>query len=323
METDSMFLTRRWLKPLLLMVLLVLTCGGITTGILGMVMSPLNTGNQEYLDRSIKDTTHLMIPVAVAKGAADIIEGSTIDVEAGVVIASAGMSIEAGDTLQPILEYINLAWRMLLLSMIYLVAAKTILTGAIHMAEPVLAISLAAYLLNSLLPRSMPEGHPLRQGVLRIAALFLLVSLLFVLILPLTISGAACLSRHTTDPLRQEVFASFDRTAQAFSFEGLHDKESLKDRATFLKEKFMEIGRHSKDATVDISTSVCKLAVIKLLNGIVFPLASLAFLIWLVRGCLYPALGLNDHSLTARDLKHLSRWLTQRERGMSAENVSH
>jgi len=37
----------------------------------------------------------------------------------------------------------------------------------------------------------------------------------------------------------------------------------------------------------------------------------LAFLIWLVRGCLYPALGLRERSAAASDLQKLTGWLSQ------------
>ena len=62
-------------------------------------------------------------------------------------------------------------------------------------------------------------------------------------------------------------------------------------------------------AVADLAGSVAKLAVVKLLNGVVFPLASLLFLIWLVRSTLYPALGLDHKSLYLRDFAALRAWV--------------
>lgn len=312
MNSKLITAVKTYKKPLVIAVLLMLSAIGAITRFVGWLTGPLTKTNNEYLEASIKDTAHLMIPVGIAKAGADLVEGSTIHVEAGVVFAKAGMSVEAGDTLQPLLDYIDITWRLLLVSMIYLVSVKSILASAIPLAKPLLMISLVAYLLNSLLAMKLAEDHPLRQSLDRMGPLFLLCALLFSIILPLTVSGAAYLSRHTTDPLREELWQSFDKIGAVFSMEKFHESDELNYKAVILKDKIVEIGRFSKDAIGDVASSVCKLAAIKLLNGIVFPLASLIFLIWLVRGCLYPALGLSPQSLSSEDFHKLIAWAGQR-----------
>jgi hypothetical protein len=296
-------------EPLLLAALLLLTATGLATGWAARLTAPLTQRNQAFLDASIKDTFQLMLPVGAAKAAADIVEGSTLNVEAGAVFAKAGMTIEAGDTLQPLLDYIEVAWNLLLLSMIYLVTAKCVVGGASATAGPLLAVSLCAFLLNSLAGLAVSRQHALRQALRRLGALFLLCSLLFLLIIPLTVAGSAYLSRHTTEPMREDVRASFQKIGQVFAMDRFHAADDLKEKAVALKEKLTELGLYAKDAVSDVAVAVCKLAAIKLLNGIVFPLASFAFLIWLVRGCLCPALGLSDRPLAGDDLRQLGEWL--------------
>ena len=298
--------------PLLLTALLLLTFSGAVTGLAAKLTAPFAQRNQLFLDASISDTAHLMIPVGAAKAAADVVEGSTVNIEAGAVFAKAGMTIEAGDTLQPILDYIEIAWNLLLLSMIYLVTVKCVLAGANAIAAPLLMAALSAFFVNSLVALKLDRSHAIRQALQRLGSLFLLCSLLFLLIIPLTVVGSAYLARHTTDPMRADVRATFDSIGKAFSMERFHTATELQDKAVALKDKLVELGLYSNKGVSDVALAVCKLTAVKLLNGIIFPLASFAFLIWLVRGCLCPALGLSDRPLALDDLRKLSGWATRR-----------
>ena len=279
--------------PLILAVLLLGVVAGFLTGTAEKLTAPLVRGNQAYLDASIKDTAYLMLPVGAAKAAADVVEGSTINIEAGAVFAKAGMNVEVGDTLQPLLDYLNIAWRLLLISLIYLVTAKSVLAGTEAIAIPLLVAALTILLANSLASLYLRSEHVVRQVLQRVGSLFLLCALLFLLIIPLTITGTSYLSRHTTDPMREDVRASFDKIGKICSMEKFHAAEELKDKALILKDKTVELGIYAKESLVEVAIAVCKLVAVKLLNGIVFPLASFAFLVWLVRGCLIPVFGLS------------------------------
>lgn len=297
---------KRFQTPFILATLLLLTASGLMTGWTGRLTAPLTQCNLDFLDASIKDTFHLMIPVGAAKAAADIVEGSTLNVEAGAVFAKAGMTIEAGDSLQPLLDYIEVAWNLLLASMVYLVTAKCVVSGAGATAGPLLAFALGVFLLNSLVARFAANQQALRQVLHRLGAIFLLCALLFLLIIPLTVAGSAYLACHTTAPMRESVSASFQKIGKVFSLERFHATDDLKEKAVVLKDKLSELGLYAKDAISDVAFAVCTLAAVKLLNGVVFPLASFGFLIWLVRGCLWPVLGLSERPLAGDDLRRLS-----------------
>lgn len=300
---------RRYRTPALLAGLLLFTVSGWLTDLTGRLRWRLDQGNQVYLDASIRDTAHLMIPVGAAKAAADAIEGSTVNIEAGAVFAKAGMSIEAGDTLQPLLDYIDLAWRLLMLSLVYLVTAKCVLAGTNALAAPFLAVSFTALLAAHLLAFLRGAPPALRHAFQRVGALFLMGALLFLILLPMTVAGTAYLSHHTTDPMHEEVRTAFEQVGSAFSMERFHAADELKDKAVILKEKLSSLGEYARVAVGEVAMAVCKLAAIKLLNGLVFPLASFAFLVWLVRGCLWPAFGLSDRPLSPEDFRRLATWL--------------
>ncbi|HOE60217.1 MAG TPA: hypothetical protein P5125_02050 [Kiritimatiellia bacterium] len=318
-HTLSLLSLRRYAIPALLIGLLLFTVSGWLTGLTGRLRWRLDQGNQIYLDASIRDAARLMIPVGTAKAAADAIEGSTVNIEAGAVFAKAGMSIEAGDTLQPLLDYIDLAWRLLMISLVYLVTAKCVLAGTDALSAPFLVLSFSALLAGHLF--AMIPGIPpvWRQAFRRFGALFLMAALLFLLILPLTVAGTAYLSRHTTDPMREEVRTAFEQIGSAFSMEQFHAADELKDKALILKEKLASLGEYARVSIKEVAMAVCKLVAIKILNGLVFPLASFAFLVWLVRGCLWPAFGLSDRPLSPEDFRRLATWLDRGKPATHAE----
>lgn len=277
-------------------ILLVLAVTGTIHRGVARIGGNLSQQNDQFLDESIKSTVHVMIPVGIAKAAADVIEGSTA-------------VVEWGDIIQPILDYLDVAWRILILSLIVTTATKYTLLGVAPFANAFLVLSLSLFLAFAAIRYITEPGAALRLCIKRIAGLFLLTYLLLVAILPLTIFGTGQLSRTITEPLRAETFQSFDRVGNVFSLESITKQDGFLDKADAIKKKSVEIIRFCGSATASIAGSVAKLAVVKVLEGVVFPIASLAFLIWLVRGTLYPVLGLSDRSLARDDLRQIGNVL--------------
>ena len=118
-----------------------------------------------------------------------------------------------------VLDYIEVAWDLLLASMIYLVTAKCVVTGASATAGPLLIFALGAFLLNSLIACFAANQQVLRQMLHRLGAIFLLCALLFLLIIPLTVAGSAYLTRHTTAPMRESGSTSFQKIGKVFSMD--------------------------------------------------------------------------------------------------------
>ena len=279
--------------------LLVLAVTGLFGKVVDLAGRPISHQNDEYLNKSIESTVHLMIPIGVVKGAADVIEGSSA-------------VVEWGDIVQPILDHLDVAWRVLILSLIVSTAVKFILLGIGALANVFLIFALLAYLSSCLLQMAVTVKAPLVASIKRLAGLFILVYLLLIAILPLSIYGTSKLSAAITEPLRAETFATFQKAGEVFSLETITRQDGFLDKVDAIKKKAVDVIRFSGNATADIAVSVARLAVIKVLDGIVFPLLCLAFLVWLVRGVLYPILGLSEGSLARDDLKHIGELLTQK-----------
>lgn len=275
-----------------MLILLVLASTGVIHKGVTLVSGQLSRENNIFLDNSIKSTAHVMIPVGISKAAADVIEGSST-------------VVEWGDIAQPVLDYLDVAWRILILSLIVTTATKYILLGVAPLANAFLVFSLVFYFILAIIRYMTEPDAAIRVSMKRMAGLFLLTYLLLVAILPLTIFGTGQLSRTITEPLHAETFQSFNRVGEVFSLDQITDEDGFKDKLEAIKKKSIDVMKFCGTATADIAQSVAQLAVIKVLEGIVFPLVCFAFLIWLVRGVLYPALGLSDKSLTCDDFRRI------------------
>lgn len=280
-------------------ILLVLALTGGIQGGVSRINARMSRENDAYLDKSIQSTLHLMVPVGIAKAAADVIEGSTA-------------VVEWGDITQPILDYLDVAWRILILSLIVTTATKHTLLGIAPHANIFLVASLSLYFIFAWVRLIVAPTSAIRVGIKRTAGLLLLVYLLFIAILPLAIFGTGQLSATITEPLEIDTFKSFDHVGQVFSLEAITKQDGFLDKMDAIKKKSVEIIRFCGGATADIASSVAKLAVIKVLDAIVFPLACLGFLIWLVRGSLYPALGLSNSSRSRDDFRQIIETLTDK-----------
>lgn len=282
---------------IILSALLIIACfGGVH--LLNWATRPLAEKNRTYLDASIRDTTQLMVPVGVAKAAADMIEGSTLQFEAGIVVAKGGMTVQAGDLMKPMLDCINIAWKILLTSAVFLISVKCVVSGFPELMQPFCVAFLACYLVEGLLAFLLSTNHLLRYMLRRIGGILFLCWLLIVALLPLTLAGTAYLAERTTAHMQADVDKTFNHIHEVFNMDGFTTASEMSDKANFLKYKLAEISRFAKDELSTVILAICQLVAVKVLSGVFYPLVMLAFLVWLVRGCLYPALGLREHHKT-------------------------
>jgi uncharacterized membrane protein len=303
----------RTYRPVLILTFLLLFVGLGGNQLLTYVTAPLTRQNNAYLDKAIRDTTQLMIPVGLAKAGADMIEGSTIQLEAGIVVTKGNMTVEAGDLMQPILDCIEIAWKVLLTSAVFLISVKCIVSGFPELTQPLCIAFLLCYLINSLLVHVLKRDHLFCSVTRRIGGILLLCWILIVALLPLTLAGTAYLSERTTAHMQKNIDTTFQRVHTVFNMEGFSTASDLSEKATFLKTKMADISRFAREELSTVVMAICQLVAVKVISGVVYPLLMLAFLIWLIRGCLYPTIGLSEHSTAAADLQRLKGWIQEKE----------
>ncbi|MBO7655206.1 MAG: hypothetical protein J6U40_09825 [Kiritimatiellae bacterium] len=266
---------------ILLVVLLIATVLGGTERALDWATTPLRNQNLTFLDDSLRDTAALIIPVGLAKATADVIEGSTISGNA----VFAEVTVQAGDIAQPILDYINIGWKLLLASYTYLLSAKFIVNNCNSLGTPILACALLFLIFNLFFPETgTSEKKPLRLVAL-LGNRILFIAILLMAILPLTVAGTSYLSKKTTQPARVEIQSSFDHIAKTLSMQKVEREKDPTKKIAILKQRISEIEQQSEPLLAEVTSTVCKLTAVKLLNGFAFPIVSLLFLVWLAKGC--------------------------------------
>lgn len=283
-------------------ILIIIILCGLFEPIANMLLSPIITRNNTYIDNSIKDTMHLLVPISVIKATADIIEGSTASFEGGVIFATSGFNIEFGDLFQPILEYINIAWKLLLVNLMFLYSVKFVLSGSVSVATPLLLIYLLSVITSYIISIWVKSDNIIVESIRKVGSIIFISSLILFVVLPLTIFCTSFISNHTTEPLKKDLWKSFDDAGKIFSIDAYYEAKGIKEKTAAILEKIPEIIRYATNSVVEVTINVCKLSVIKLLNGLIFPLLSFLFIIWIVRGILFPVLGLSDKSLAKKDI---------------------
>ncbi len=303
---------RKYSGPAALLLAFVLVATGVGGKAVKGCLAPVNRFNRDYLEDSTAGALELMVPVGLAKGAADIVEGTTLTFEAGVGVA-AGSRVELGDALQPMLECLDLAWNVLILSIVFSTVTKYVLGGGDAVAQILLGVALGGFLLTALLRVWLRNTHALVLCLGRVARMCLLIALVFMLILPLTVYLSGHLSNATVAPLEDELFTSFRHAGEAFSLRGFPESGGVGEKARFLYDKSVHLMKYALESAAEIAGSVAKLIVSKVLSGVVFPLGILGFLVWLVRGAFYPIMGLSQGGLAGSDLLKLAELVNPRK----------
>jgi hypothetical protein len=240
--------------------------------------------NATYLEDITQKAASLLVPIMVAKGSMDVIEGSE-------------MVLEFGDIVQPLLDYLNVAWQVVLVASIVLLSFKYFLEGTIDIGSVFLTVSVAMYLLLALFHSFRSPDNPVAQTVKRMAGMMLLIALLIYFVLPLSVQGAAWLSQHSTANMTVAYEETFDELSKTFALDTVESAEGMKQKAELFKDKADELILYVQDGGLKkVGKSAVYVMVVYILDGIVYPVLMMFFLIWFIRGALYPALGLANET---------------------------
>jgi hypothetical protein len=131
-----------------------------------------------------------------------VVEGSEVGV---------GFSLELGDVVQPVYDYVDIAWKAALAGGSIIVGMQLALKGLGYVGHWILTGVLLASLLQLLITWYRPHWRGLQTGFTEAVRFGTSMALAFYLLLPLSVTGAAVLSHRITRPM---VDASHDQLAQ-------------------------------------------------------------------------------------------------------------
>lgn len=294
-----------------MLALLILVLTPLGEKAYNFTVRPVNSYNTTYLDESQSDSLKVMVPIIAARAITDAVEGSTISIK----MFGTGVDVEIGDLVQPMLDGLNIAWKGSVISLIYSSVAKYLLLGSFDIARPFIVVCLSFWIIFLLVSPLESSITRIVFAVRKIRDFTLLISLTFLLILPLTVFFSGKLSEATTKPLEPSILKIFDKVGEIVDMTDYKDIEEYKEKAQYIFEKSNDLIKWSLwGYAIEVISSSIKWLVIKLLNGILFPLASLVFLIWIVRDILYPTLGLSDAGLGHGDIQRLREFMIERKK---------
>ena len=266
---------------------LINTCGGAV----------LSDANRTYLDESFDRSMKGFLVLSAIKSGLAVLEGSEVGI---------GFNLEVGDIVQSIYDYVDVAWKTALAGGTILLLIQLILQ-TIQLFDHwclflLLLIALSLFSLSWFFPGRKRLNRILKECLLFVSVL----TVALYIILPVSIAGAAFLSKQITRPLVEEAQQGFESLQQDLSPQALNERffpesekeDSLWSRLDFnaklqnSKAAIMEMAEYLEEITEDFAVWTIKIIAGYLFDCIIFPVAFFIAVYILAKNLLAYAIGI-------------------------------
>jgi hypothetical protein len=188
---------RRLLKRCALVIALICILGLSVTGQLDRGLDLcglryLSQANDRYLNAAFQKSLSGFMLLSSIKSGLAVVEGSEVGV---------GFSLQLGDVVQPVYDYVDMAWKAALAGGSILVGMQLALKGLQLVDHWVLAGVLFVVLLQLLTGWWRPHWRRLHNGLAEAIRFGVSMAVALYLLLPLSVTAAAFLSNHITRPM--------------------------------------------------------------------------------------------------------------------------
>lgn len=263
----------------------------------------LSDSNNTYLNDSFDRSMKGFLVLSAIKSGIAVIEGSGIGV---------GFNLEVGDIAQSIYDYVDVAWKtalaggtVLLLIQLMLQTMQLIDHWCLF---ALLLVALSLLLLRWFFPKQERLNRILREALMFVSVL----TTAFYMILPLSIAGAAFLSKQITQPLVTEAQQGFESLQEELTpralnerfFPGSQSDDSLwsyldlRAKLQNSKEAIIKMAQYVKEITEDSAIWTIKIIAGYLFDCIIFPLAFFVVGYILTKNLLAYVIGIRrEHSV--------------------------
>jgi hypothetical protein len=269
--------------------LLLAASGIMDRGLAHLGLGDLNQANQRYLDESYDHALDGFLVLSAVKSGLAVIEGSQVGI---------GFSLQVGDLVQSVYDYVNIAWKTVLAGGTILLMTRLALEGVGLVGHLVMSLTFFSLLMLVAVRGFMPTREGFGRLLRSITATLAFAVVLLYVILPLAVFAASQLSQRLTRPLIQESYDTFSEVSQTFTREAItsgiqpaEDESSavqramgLGERYEHLKTKLRELEGYLRHQAKTLAGTTFQLIAGYLFDCVIFPLAFLAVLILFVRG---------------------------------------
>ncbi len=206
----------------------------------------LNGSAAVSIEDALQKNTYVFLAVSTVKAGLAVLEGSSVGV---------GFSIEIGDLVQSVYDYVDYIWKVLLYGLTILAFYKMLLdTGFLAVGIKVIGVGLLVWAVGILRPAYRQTLH---QIGLRFAALGALVAYIVPLSLLATDAIGAMYIEPLKDKNREQMFAVMEQFDQARTeFSQLREKVSLVNPGESLSQLKQGITRISSSLSHLLNNSL-------------------------------------------------------------------
>ncbi|HSO18672.1 MAG TPA: hypothetical protein VLT88_04405, partial [Desulfosarcina sp.] len=191
---------------------IILAAGGVLDrGMDRIGLGALARANQDYLDESYDSALEGFLVLSAVKSGLAVIEGSEVGI---------GFSLQVGDLVQSVYDYVNIAWKTVLAGGTILLMTRLALEGVTLVDHHILASALCAWVISAAVQGFRPRRQAFVRLMRSVAAACMFVAVLLYLALPLAVFGASQLSVRITRPMIQASYDTFSEVSRTFSVDG-------------------------------------------------------------------------------------------------------
>ena len=227
--------------------------------------------NQTYVDESLQKSLVTFGVISAIKIGLAIIEGSELGV---------GLGIEAGDIVQSTYDYVNFAWKAVLLSCAVLLCTKYILLTISYIDQWLIALTLFSVLILLISRWLFVRKRFLIHLLKDISNYLIFISLAVLIIIPASISGGRFLSSKITEPSVEEAEKNLSVFRKAYFPDIKEENKSIWSEVKRIKTRISQVINFLTNKTSEFILWLLKIVAAYFFDTIIFPLLMLLFLIW-------------------------------------------
>ena len=256
----------------ILIALLVVLLGVFSSG-------KMSNENREYLESSAEKSGTTFLTLSAIKGAVAIFEGSTVGAEFGVTA-----DIQVGDAVQPIYDFVDLAWRLSLASVSMLLLINAVVNTI--QSWGVFLLVLTGLIWGGIFIARCCGKRPLENRGLfsKIARLSVVLSICIYIVLPMSVGVARYLSEKISAPMIVQGADDFEQLKVETSQEQIQLKYfdevssagsvwNAKARIAKVKDKLQEFSEWCKTRTVTLIENGIRFCAGICFDCFIFPLS--------------------------------------------------
>lgn len=266
---------KKFFKLIVLVLLIILTFQGWTyKGVEYIGIRPLSDANERYLENAFDRSMQTFGVLSALKIGLAIIEGTEVGV---------GASVQVGDAVQAVYDYIDIAWRVVLASGAILLGTQYVLKSANLIGQGFLVLIFLFFVLQEIFFVFFHKQILIRKIIKDITVFIVLLSLALLFILPLSVTGGRWLSNRITAPSLETAESGFAHMQKSLFPENPVEQKGILKTLSNAKDKLKQVTFFLTTKSEQIREWLLKMMAGYIFDCLVFPVGLFLFFFWLIR----------------------------------------